>query len=471
MLWACIYFPHLGIDSILRRHPTPDEPLAVIGGPTQRRELIAVNRAAGQVGLRPGMRLIAAQAIAPGFAMANHDPASEERWQQFLAAWAYRFSSQVYAGWPGAIVLEAKGSFGLHGSWPQFQAQLREDLKALGFRHHIALAPTAYGARLLARVEDGLAVLNQEQLRNTLGRVPVRRAFLPEDCGDRLHAMGLRHLRQVFDLPRDGLRRRFGSGLLETLDHMLGDAPELLECYQPPDRFDMRVELSYEVENHQALLFPVRRMTADLAAYLAGRDGGVQQFQLHLEHEGLPPTIVVVGLLSAERNAGMLFELTKGRLENAAIPKAIVALRLIAKDLPAFVPGGRDLFDERPAQAVPWEQLRERLRARLGNEAVYQIAPEVDPRPERAWSRWNTPKLTVAPERPPRPSWLLHRPLPLRDPRPLILAGPERLETGWWDGEDAQRDYYILELSTGQRAWAFCAVNEPGAWMLQGWFA
>ncbi len=176
-------------------------------------------------------------------------------------------------------------------------------------------------------------------------------------------------------------------------------------------------------------------------------------------------------MLSAERDAGMLFELTKGRLEQVQIPKAIVSLRLIANDLPAFVPGGRDLFDERPAHAVPWEQLRERLRARLGNEAVYRVVPEVDPRPERAWSRWNASKLPTAPERPPRPSWLLPRPMPLRDRRPIILAGPERLETGWWDGEDARRDYYILELSTGQRAWAFCPVNEPGTWMLHGWFA
>jgi protein ImuB len=53
----------------------------------------------------------------------------------------------------------------------------------------------------------------------------------------------------------------------------------------------------------------------------------------------------------------------------------------------------------------------------------------------------------------------------------VVLAGPERLETGWWDGEDARRDYYILELATGQRAWAFCPVNEPGVWMLHGWFA
>lgn len=471
MLWACIHLPHLGIDCVLRRHPTPEEPLALIGGPMQRRELVAVNGAAAQLGLKRGQRLVAAQAICPKFAAIAEDPTDELRWQRFLAAWAYRFSSQVFMGWPKSIVLEVGRSFSIMGQWPVLQARLREELKALGFRHSIALAPTPLGARVLAGVRDDLGVTTVEQLHHMLARVPVRRACLPADCGERLRIMGVRHLRQVFELPRASLRRRFGEDLLDTLDRMRGDAPELLEFYAPPDNFDMRVELSYEVEQHQALLFPVRRMTADLAAYLSGRDGGVQQFALHLKHEGLPSTIVEVGLLSAERDAGVLFELTKGCLERTSIPKAIVGLRLVAKNLPTFVPEGRDLFDERPANAEPWEQLRERLRARLGPNAVYQIAPSNDPRPERAWERASVMRASMSLDRPTRPTWLLPRPVPLIDPDLKIVDGPERLETGWWDGADARRDYYILRTSRGQHAWAFAPVGEQGNWMLHGWFA
>lgn len=471
MLWACIYLPHLGIDCVLRRHPTPEDPIALVGGHAQRRELVAVNEAAVSRGLKRGQRLVAAQAICPAFAAIPEDLADEARWQQFLAAWAYRFSSQVFAGWDRAIVLEVAGSFSIMGQWPVLQARLREELTGLGFRHSIALAPTPLGARVLAGVRDGLGVLDAQQLHNTLARVPVRRACLPDDCGPQLHKMGVRHLRQLFELPRPGLRRRFGEELLTTLDRMRGDAPELLECYAPPDTFDMRVELSFEVERHQALQFPVRRMTADLAAYLAGRDGGVQQFVLHLEHEGVPATEVVVGLLSAERDASVLFELARGCLERASIPKAIVALRLVAADLPAFVPEGRDLFDQRPANVVPWEHLRERMRARLGPDAVYQVAASDDPRPEHAWEPKPPKRKAEDLDRPPRPTWLLRRPIPLHDPGIEIIEGPERIETGWWDGADARRDYYILRTSFGQHAWAFAPVGEQGNWMLHGWFA
>ncbi|MGY4516281.1 Y-family DNA polymerase [Lysobacter sp. HA18] len=470
MLWACIYLPHLGIDCVLRRHPTPEQPFALIGGNAQRREIVSVNHAAFEEGLRPGQRLVAAQAICPRFATHVHDPEEDARWQRFLAAWAYRFSSQVYAGWDRSVVLEVGRSFSIMGEWRVFQARLREELTALGFRHRIALAPTPLGARVLAGVQDDIGVLAFDQLRSTLARVPVRRACLPGDTALRLYTMGVKHLRDVMTLPRDGLRRRFGAELVDTLDRMHGDAPELLEYYTPPDTFDVRIELAYEVENHQALVFPIRRLTADLAAYLAGRDGGVQHFVIHLEHEGMPATQIEVGLLGAERDAAILFELAKGCLERAQVPKATVGVRLVASHLPPFVPEARDLFDERPAHMMPWDQVRERLRARLGPDAVYQVARCDDPRPEHAWTKGRPTLRSEAPAGSARPVWLLSRPVPLRDRITEILRGPERLESGWWD-RDARRDYYVVRTAQGQVAWAFTPVGTRDHWMLQGWFA
>jgi len=283
----------------------------------------------------------------------------------------------------------------------------------------------------------------------------------------------LKKLRQVMALPRDGLARRFGPGLLAHLDRLSGDRPDPRLCYRPPDVFEQRIELNYEISHHPALLFPLRRLVNDLAAYLAGRDGGVQRFVIALEHEDHADTDAVVGLLAAERDPARLFDLARTRLERTTIPAPIRALRLIARELPPFIPAGRDLFDDRPAQAMPWPALRERLRARLGEDAVYQLAAHPDPRPEFALRR--LPQLLKEPapvSLPPRPTWLLPRPMPLRDNALKILAGPERIESGWWDGGDIRRDYYVVQTSLGQRAWAFrpAGVNE-GAWMLHGWFA
>ena len=472
MLWACVLLPQLALDGVLRRLPDPDAPLALVEGPAQLRSLRAVNAAAAAAGLRPGMRLTAAHALLRDFAMVEYEPQAEAHWQRFLAAWAYRHSSLVSAQWPGCILLEVRGSFRLLGPWPRIEQRLREELAALGFAHRIAMAPTPRAARVLAGLRDGQAVPTAAELAGLLDRVPVRRACLPGDSGERLQRMGVRELRVLRTLPRDALRRRFGLDLLEHLDRLYGQADDPLECYAPPEHFDARIEMGYEVESHMPLLFPLRRLIGDLCICLSMRDGGVQRFVLRLEH-GQGHTDVEVGLLSAERDATMLFEVTRTRLERVRIARPVVALRLLARELPSFTPASRDLFDLRSQQQLPWPQLRERLRARLGDEAVYAVAPAGDPRPERAWRRLEDEpgRIEPAPERPPRPGWLLPRPVPLRDPRPRIVAGPERLESGWWDGQDARRDYYVIETSRGQRAWAFAPAGEQGGWMLHGWFA
>jgi protein ImuB len=467
MLWACINLPSLALDGILRRRPT-DGPLVLIDGPINARTIVSANEAARAAGLHVGQRLSAAQALLSHFEAVPYDRESVERWHRFLAAVAYRYSSEVSL-LPHAIVLEISKSMGLFGPWPRLESMLRADFTDLGFRHRMAAAPTAHAAHVLTTVSDGQAVLSVNTLRNALQRVPIAKSRLPAHAIAALPSMGIRTLGQVLALPRDGLRRRFGAELLASLDRLTGDLPSGLALYRPPDTFDLRIELLHEVENQSALIFPVRRMVDDLAAYLAGRDGGVQRFLLRLEHREGRFTDVPVGLLTPERDGALLFEFARGRLEHVTLPEPVLALRLIARDLPAFVPAGRDLFDERPANALPIGQLRERLRARLGDRAVYRLGSTTDPRPELAQAVADSGARYDEPS--PRPTWLLAHPIPLRGPPPRILAGPERLETGWWDGAEACRDYYVIETSLGQRAWAFCPTGEQGGWMLQGWFA
>jgi len=496
MLWACIALPQLALDTVLRRVPDPLRPWALVTGPAHLRSLHAVNPAAAAAGLTQGMRLSAARALSGEIGLVEYDPQAEAHWQRFLAAWGYRHSSQVSAQWPGAIVLEVRASFRLFGPWPRFEARLREELSALGFNHRIALAPTPRAAHVFASLRDAFVVTTPEAMRAQLAQVPVRRAHLPGDTGLRLHAIGVRTLGALRRLPSDSLRRRFGVDLLTHLDRLYGDVNDPLECYIPPDHFDAGIELGHEVESHQALLFPLRRLIGDLCTYLSMRDGGVQRFVLRLEHERRY-TDIVVGLLSVEREPAQLFELTRSRLEQTRVPRPVIGLRLLARELPPFIPAARDLFDPRSAQAMPWPQLCERLRARLGDAAVYRIETAADPRPEHAWKKVqatngstgarandhasvNTRKPKARAHQravgnvPARvqPLWLLPHPVPLCDicQRSRIVSGPERLESGWWDGDDTRRDYYVLETAQGQRAWVFAPPGQHSGWMLHGWF-
>ncbi len=331
--------------------------------------------------------------------------------------------------------------------------------------------------------------------------MPVRRAGLPGQAGERLHRLGLRRLQQVFELPPDTVRRRFGAELLQYLDELRGQRQTLLACYAPPDHFDMRIPLEYGVSSHQVLLFPLRRLVMDLSAFLQGRSQGTQQVLVRLEHEpdraGAPDdTCLRLDLLAPEQSGDALFGLLRSRLEALPLPQPVVAVRLVVQALQPLRPRTQDLFEPRGSQpAESWARLRERLRVRLGEQAVYGVQPVADPRPERAWRRvmgvdakgeghecadGRVDAEMVYVDRsdaaalsglPSRPGWLLPAPLPLERPVAAIVRGPERLESGWWDGDDQKRDYYVLRLANGQLAWAFCPVGQQGPWTLQGWFA
>ena len=472
MLWAAIHLPHRALDAVLRRRPGPPGALALASGPAQRRMLVQANDAALAAGVRPGQALATALCIHPALAVEEYDADEAARLLGLACAWAYRYSGQVFGG-DDTVWLEVGGSLGLFGPWPRFERRLRADLRELGLRHALAVAPTPLGAHCLARYQDGLAVTDLDTLRRALMPLPLALAPLPEPVRDALHGMGVRRLRQLFALPRAGLRRRFGESLPDVLDRLTGEAPDLRQYYRPPDQFQARFEFDDEIRYATGLLFPLRRLLGDLSAYLAGRDGGVAGFDLVFEHELAPTSTLRVGLAQPERETGRLFDLARLTLEREGVPAPVRALGLRATELPPFVPAGRDLFEARPASALDWPALQARLAARLGASALHQWLPQADPRPEHAQRRvqaWPAHPPEPPPARP-RPAWLLARPLPWRETGWRLLCGPERIESGWWDGGDVRRDYYVAETAAGQRAWLFCPPGQHGPFMLHGWFA
>ena len=60
-----------------------------------------------------------------------------------------------------------------------------------------------------------------------------------------------------------------------------------------------------------------------------------------------------------------------------------------------------------------------------------------------------------------RPSFILTTPEPLKD-EVALLQGPERLMTGWWDGNDIIRDYFIARSQQGRWLWIFVTKTNSG---------
>jgi protein ImuB len=162
-------------------------------------------------------------------------------------------------------------------------------------------------------------------------------------------------------------------------------------------------------------------------------------------------------------------QLLREKLSLLKLARPVEAIRVEAADFVALDERTAGMFGDAGAEAEDWAQLLERLRARLGHDAVSGLATHPDHRPEHAWRRvepgeWDPHEYR---QPGPRPLWLL-QPNPLSETSFELLAGPERIECGWWDGDEASRDYFVARLSNASLAWIY---RETGEWFLHGFFA
>jgi protein ImuB len=474
MLWACLRLTRLALDALHsgdERHPH-----AVVDGAGPRRRVVLSNEAAARSGVRSGQPVAGAQLLCPRLAITPRDETAERQALETFAAWAYRYSADVSLAAPDALFFEIGASLGLFDGWPALERRMRDELDRLGFGHSLATAPTASAARVFATCNSGIAIPAIAALQPALAAAPLVASGLASDTVAMLHGMGLRVLGDLFRLPRPELARRIGPAALDHLDRLRGLAAETLPRWQPLAHYERRVEFPYGIESQLALAFPLQRMIREFALFLAMRDGGTQRFELRLEHEGADCTRIEVGLLAPQRDAASLFDLARVRLERITLAAPVHALALCADDLPTLSPLHRDLFETNRREQLDWPALVERLRARLGDASLHGLACVADHRPGRAWAfapLGAVPAMHPVPAE--RPFWLLQRPQPLPGRPQRVLAGPERIESGWWDERDQRRDYYVVEMHGGRRAWAFVEAGFPRdvatGWTVHGWFA
>src|SRR5688572_21335495 len=158
MLWAALHLPQRSLDAALRRQADPHAPLLLATGPAQRRLVALANDAAAAAGVHPDQALAAAQALCPQVVVESLDEDEATRLLGLVAAWAYRYSDQVCSDGEDTVWLEVGGNMALFRPWPAFERKLRDDLRELGLRQALAMAPTLLDTQARPQHRDGLAV-------------------------------------------------------------------------------------------------------------------------------------------------------------------------------------------------------------------------------------------------------------------------------------------------------------------------
>ena len=436
---------------------------------------------------------------------ASLTPGEREARQAALVRRAGAFTPRVTLEPPDALLFELAGSCRLFGGLAPLLQQLREVFPA---PLSIALAPLPLAALVFARAGRARCLTNAARLSSRLAPLPLALLRWPESDQQRLRAMGVTTLGELLRLPREGLARRLGPARLDELDRLLGRRADPRRSVPPAERFVERVDPGFETANAERLLLSLGPALERLEDFLRTRQRGVLALRLTLVHRRLAPTVLLLRLVVPEYRAARFTALLAARLESLPLPAPVRRIDLVAGRLRRLPGDSTSLWQPGEhggdAGAVAPEFLQT-LMARLGERAVHGLAVTPEHRPERQvrsiWPRLgamaagsaSTREMAVnravadeAPDYRSRPLALLPQPLPLETRRDAggrvqyllhqqqmlqLVSGPERIESGWWDGSEIARDYYVARASDGALWWVFRDCSAAREWHVHGCFA
>ena len=516
MLWIALHLPRLSLESFAATLATGDadggaeRPIALL----EAHRIVSANAAAQALGVKPGLKRATALALAPRIVLGQADAERDALTLLPIAHAALAFTPGVSLQPPlqpgcacDTVLLEVQASLRYFGGLERLLQAIDAALRPLGHVVQKACAATAQGAAILSRVEPQPQCLDLAATRLALQAAPVWLLGPGKEHWEALKGMGLRTLDDLLVLPRAGLARRFGERLLVELDRAFGRRPDPREPIVLPQSFESRLELFARADTTEQVLHGAARLLERLIPWLSAQHAFVRRFRLLMHHEARwqsdrtpEASALEIALAEPSRDSAHLLVLLREQLARLRLPAPTLELRIQVEDISRRPPPNGELFATARSEHEGLTRLIERLQARLGPGQVQRLVAIEDHRPERA-SAWCEARASEAGSKrsPPaspsssaaaaRPVWLqAAEPLleraarPLLDGRPLqLLAGPERIEAGWWDAGLAGRDYFIAATAEGALVWIFrerlplsrsAGEEEEGTsgWFLQGRF-
>jgi protein ImuB len=506
-LWLC----RLSTDRVARQSLKRLGPLVVYGKRGSAELIVAVDNAAGRLGLHAGLALAQARAMHSNFHAIGENVDADARLLESIADWCLRYTPLVACDPPDGVLLDISGCAHLFGGEPALVNDLAVRIEKAGFTHKIAIAGTI-GSVWAATHHGEPASYACGEERTLLAPLPLGALRLAPQTVAALARVGLSRVGDIFHLPRAPLTARFGEDLLRQLDRALGHEHEPLNPRLLVAPYIADLRFAEPIMREEDVLLTIEQLAERLTVMLERHGDGARRIELTLFRTDGAVGRLAVSTSRPLRHAGDIHALFVQRL--AALHDALdpgfgfdmARLAVVmAEPCPPEQIGAGGVED--PAE---FDRLIDRLSARLGSQRVCRLVAQNSHIPEIAaasvsaqtvrtnlgWEAFR--RYRESAELGPRPLRLLPKPEPIEalaevpDGPPLrfrwrralheVIAadGPERIEGAWWSEQGGPaRDYFRVEDRGGLRFWLFrsrlyrdlaqrAAVPE---WFMHGTFA
>ena len=463
--------------------------------------MVAADIAARAAGLFVGMPAAKAQVLVPGLIMRDADPIEDETSLERLALWVLqRFAPIVAAESPDGIILDTTGADHLHGGEQAMLDALVGRLVMSGIGARAAIADSWGAAHALARFSGCSTFLAPPgHGASVLHSLPLEALRLPRTMSADLRVLGFESIGDLLAQPRAPLTLRFGPQLGRRIEQALGGIAEPIEPLRPDDLISMRRAFPEPIGAAETIARYIGKLTTGLCEVLENKGLGARRLDLICHRVDNRLSVVRVGMAQPVRDVKRLTRLLCDKIETIEPGFGIEVMTLTATIAEPFE--RRQMASSLIEAAIPdISDLIDTLANRVGERAIYRMAPVASDVPERSVCR--IPAMApesgaVWPSHWPRPARLLPQPEPIEtvallpDHPPVSFSwrgvrrrvkradGPERVFGEWWtrDAElAAVRDYFRVEDEAGERYWIYRAGDgeDPATgshrWFLHGVF-
>ncbi len=469
--------------------------------------LTALDEASEMAGLRRGQGLAEARAIHPQLDVAEEDPTADRALLEAVADWCDRYTPLVAIDGENGLLLDITGCAHLFGGEETLLNDVLLRLFQMGFDARGAVTGWPGLSWAACRFGQG-GVVDDRNRQAVAESLPVASLRIPEGLVAALQKFGLKRIGDLLSLPRAPLVRRFGAQVLLRLDQMLGAVEEPISPRRPVPLLSSERRLLDPIRAEEDILHVAGQVAGLLQPGLEARGAGGRYFELVLFRVDGRVFRIEAGasrpLRDPRRIAALFSERLKAVHDELDAGFGFEILRLNVLRHESFQPAQAD-FEGHGDRAVSLAEFVDRVSARLGRNVLQGFELRESHIPERASVFLPAPDAIAGSRKDEagfgfsggdRPLRLLRHPEQVEavtaevpDGPPfrfrwrrmvhevLRAEGPERISSEWWmDNQDqAERDYFRLEVRNGQRLWVYRRGHYhedplPG-WYVQGIFA
>lgn len=441
---------------------------------------------ARSLGVRVGMTGHQALAAAPGLSLRGWSTEAMRAARAALIDAAASVGARLESCDEG-VWIDVGELVRLHEAEGVIASKLAQAARRVGLRVSVGVASNKGVAQMASRQRGGVSIVAPGEERAYMARVPMEAMPLDEGFRGALARLGIGTARALAEMPAAQIALRYGEEAAAAVRLAQGVDDRALIPEALPTRFEESIDLDWEVQDVDALIFALRRVLDALVTRLACRALAVGGMVLALPLASRVLDERALAVAVPTRDVATLLRIARSSLAVQPPIDAVRGLRVTAIPRPVR-PVQLGLFD--PPGPAP-ERLAltlTRLTALVGSERVgapvvpdthrpYAVAvasfdPPRAPR-EGAPSSEAIPLMALHVFRPPREAEVQVREgrivhLDAGAVRGVVRScgGPWRVDGHWW-GEPFDHEGWDVELDDGG-LYLVGFERTCGAWFLDG---